>query len=143
MFFWMSLETLPRLILNKLRILMFQFLWTGHQESHQYHLCRWEVLSRTKKQEGWGFRKLPLFNLALIASTLWRVLTHPSIWKQVIIDKYLHNSSIIDWIRHHSHQHYPASKIWTSLRRALPVINHWTSWRPRSSLQVKVHEILF
>jgi hypothetical protein len=95
-------------------------------------------LSRPKKQGGWGFRKLPLFNLALIASTLWRVLNHPSIWKQVIFDKYLHNSQLSIGFRHHSHQCRPTSKIWTSLRRALPVINHWTSWRPGSSLQVKI-----
>jgi hypothetical protein len=125
--YWMSLETLPRLILNKLRILMFHFLWTGHQEAHQYHLCKWEILSRPKKQGGWGLHKLPLFNLALITTNLWRVLTHHSIWQQVIFDKYLHNSSIIDWIRHHSHKQVSASKFWTSLRRTLPIINHWAS----------------
>jgi hypothetical protein len=77
--YWMSLETLPHLILNKLRILMFHFLWTGHQDARQYQLCIWEVISRPKKQGGWGLLKLPLFNLALIATNLWRVLTHPNI----------------------------------------------------------------
>jgi hypothetical protein len=109
--YWMSMENMPRSILNKIRKSMFQFLWTGHQETQQYHLCRWEVLSIPKKLGGWGFLNLPLFNLALNASTLWRVLAQPSIWQQVIKEKYLYNSSTIEWIRHYSHQHTLASKI--------------------------------
>jgi hypothetical protein len=128
--YWMSMEALPRIILNRIRKLMFQFLWTGHSEAQQYHLCRWEILSRPKNLGGWGFCNLPLFNLALNASTLWRVLTQPSIWQKVIKEKYLHNATLINWIRQSSHQCTSASRIWTSLSRALPVINHWLSWYP-------------
>jgi hypothetical protein len=136
--YWMTMEAIPRLILNKIRKLMFKFLWTGHLETQKYHLCRWEVLSRPKKFGGWGFHNLPLFNLALNATTLWRVLNQPSIWQKVIKEKYLHNTSFIKWIRHYSHQNPTASKIWTSLRRALPVINNWLSWLPGSGSQVNL-----
>jgi hypothetical protein len=59
--FWMSMEALPRSVINRIRKVMFQFLWNGHSETQHYHLCRWEALSRPKKYGGWGFRNLYLF----------------------------------------------------------------------------------
>jgi hypothetical protein len=46
--YWMSLETIPRSILNKIRKLMFNFLWSGNKTTQQFHLCRWDTLSRPK-----------------------------------------------------------------------------------------------
>jgi hypothetical protein len=128
--YWMSMEALPHTVLNKIRKMMFHFLWNGHSDTQQYHLCRWEVLSRPKKNGGWGFRNLTHFNLALNAITLWRVLTQESIWHQVIRDKYLHNSTLINWIRRPSHNCNSTSRIWSSLIRSIPIINHWLSWCP-------------
>jgi hypothetical protein len=52
--FWMSMEVIPRTILNKIRKLMFDFLWSGNRDKHQFHLCRWDILSRPKNCGGWG-----------------------------------------------------------------------------------------
>jgi hypothetical protein len=128
--YWMSMESLPRTVINKIRKVMFHFLWNGRSDSQQYHLCRWEILSRPKRNGGWGFRNLFHFNLALNANTFWRVLTQESIWHQVVMDKYLHNSTLIIWIRKPSHTLTSVSRVWSSLIRTLPVINHWLSWRP-------------
>jgi hypothetical protein len=122
--YWMSMEALPQTTLNRIRKLMFHFLWIGHLEAQQYHVCRWEILSRPKNIGGWGFCNLSLFNIALNASKLWRVLTQPSIWQKVIKEKYLHNMMLMNWIRHSSHQCNSTLRIWKSLRRTLPVINH-------------------
>jgi hypothetical protein len=134
----MTMEAIPRLILNKFKKLMFKFLWPGNLETQKYHLYRWEVLSRPKKLEGWGFHNLSLFNMALNATTLWRVLNQPNILQKVIKENYLHNTSYYKWIRHYSHQNPTASKIWTSLRRVLPIINNWLSWLPGSGSQVNL-----
>jgi hypothetical protein len=91
----MSMEALPHSVINKIRKVMFHFLWNGHSDTQH----RWEVLSRPKKNGGWGFRNLFHFNMALNAITLWQVLTQESIWHQVIRDKYLHNSTLINWLR--------------------------------------------
>jgi hypothetical protein len=136
--YWMTMEALPHTVLNKLRTLMFQFLWKGQSDSHRFHLCSWEVLSRPKKNGGWGLRNLSHFNLALNAITLWRVLTQPSIWQQIIRDKYLKNVSLINWIRRPSHLSNSASKIWSCLTRALPSIIHWLSWCPGTGQQIIV-----
>jgi hypothetical protein len=122
--YWMSMEALPRSILTKLRKMMFHFLWKGHSNSQQYHLYRWEVLSRPKKHVGWGIRNLTQFNLALNIVTLWRALTQESIWHQVIRDKYLLNSTLINWFRMPCHKYNSDSRIWLSLTHMLPIINH-------------------
>jgi hypothetical protein len=136
--YWMSMEALPRIVLNRIRKLMFQFLWSGHSDAQHYHLCRWEVLSRPKNLGGWGFHNLTIFNQALNAITLWRVLTQPSIWQKVIRGKYLHNATLLNWIRQPSHHCTSTSRIWTSLTRALLVINHWLSWCPGAGYQIVV-----
>jgi hypothetical protein len=40
--YWMSMESIPHSVLNKIRKLMFQFLWNGHKDTQQFHLCRWD-----------------------------------------------------------------------------------------------------
>jgi hypothetical protein len=126
----MSLEALLHSVLNRIRKMMFHFLWNEQSDNHRYHLCSWEVISRPKKNGGWGFRNLTHFNLALNSITLLRVLTQASIWQQVLRDKYLHNATLVNWIRRPSHFSNSASRIWSSLIRALPFINHWLSWCP-------------
>jgi hypothetical protein len=56
--FWMSMESLPRTILNKIRKVMFHYLWNERSDSCHFHLCRWEILSRPKRNGGWGLRNL-------------------------------------------------------------------------------------
>jgi hypothetical protein len=52
--FWMSMESVPRSIINKIRKVIFHYLWNGCNDSCQFHLCRWEMLSRPKRNGGWG-----------------------------------------------------------------------------------------
>jgi hypothetical protein len=73
--YWMSLEAIPRTVLNQIQKLMFMFLWNGSIDSKKFHLCRWDRLSRPKTSWGWGFRNLAVFNTTLITNSLWRVLT--------------------------------------------------------------------
>jgi hypothetical protein len=56
--YWMSLVAIPFTVLNKLRKIVFKFLWKGNNESNHYHLCKWELLTTPKKFGGWGFRNI-------------------------------------------------------------------------------------
>jgi hypothetical protein len=103
--FWMSLEVIPKAILNKLCSLSYAFLWSGHKEKFHFHLCRWDLLARSKICGGWRLKNLPFFNSALIANTYRRALTHGSIWNKIILGKYLGNSLISTWLRKSSHKH--------------------------------------
>jgi hypothetical protein len=52
--YWMSLEAIPRVVLNQIQKLIFKFLWNGSKDSQKIHLCRWDLLSRPKKVGGGG-----------------------------------------------------------------------------------------
>jgi hypothetical protein len=83
--FWMSLEKIPSSILNLLRRLSFNFLWNGQKDTHRFHLCSWNIISKPIKAGGWGLKNLAIFNTALLANSFWRALTHNSLWHRVIL----------------------------------------------------------
>jgi hypothetical protein len=136
--FWMSMERIPCNILSKLCKLSFAFLWSGQNEKHHFHLCRWDILSRPKKVGGWGLKNLTFFNTALLANTLWRVLTHDSIWHRIILDKYLGDTPVFAWIRKSSHLQQRASSFWNGLTKTFFVILHWLRWRPGSGTLISI-----
>jgi hypothetical protein len=53
--YWMALAAIPLTVLEKLRKLTFNFLWSGCQEKCMQHLCNWETLATPKSKGGWGF----------------------------------------------------------------------------------------
>jgi hypothetical protein len=69
-----GLAHIPSTVLNRIRQLVFSFLWSGSKQKQSYHLCRWETLTRPKKYGGWGLRNILCFYRALATNTLWRVL---------------------------------------------------------------------
>jgi hypothetical protein len=96
--YWMALASIPTSVLEKLRKLTYNFLWSGSKEHHKLHLCNWETLAKPKIKGGWGFRNIFKFNNALAANSLWRVLTSKGIWSSVIKDKYFPYTSVSSWL---------------------------------------------
>jgi hypothetical protein len=92
-------------VLNRIRKMMYRFLWSGCGESERIHLCKWEDLSKPKVYGGWGFKHLNWFNKALAANTLWRCLMKDGLWHRVIMDKYFHSQSVASWLRRPSRAH--------------------------------------
>ena len=128
--YWMSMEAIPRFILNQIQKLMFKFLWNGRKDSQKIHLCRWELLSRPKKFGGWSFRNMVLFNTTLNANTLQRVLTQQGNWHKILRDKYKKNFTVIDWLGMEIQRVSATSRMWNSLVQTVHVILHWLSWSP-------------
>jgi hypothetical protein len=130
--YWMSLATIPCTILNKIRIIMFNFLWRGNMDSFHFHLCRWDTLAKPKSYGGWGFRNIFHFSKSLATNTLWRVLMGVGIWHEVIKDKYLPSTTIINWLRSPTFNMTTVSKIWGGLLKSIHLITQWLSWIPGS-----------
>jgi hypothetical protein len=128
--YWMSLAIVPISVLNILRKMMYNFLWKRTNDSHQMHLCNWEKIIVPKSYGGWGILNIYDFSKSLAANTLWRVLLGKGIWHRVIIDKYLHNSTVINWFRSWSFQQSGASRIWNGLIKVVHLITHGLSWNP-------------
>ena len=97
--YWMALAPIPISILDRLRKLIFAFLWGSSEDKNKYHLMDWQLLSKPKDSGGWGIKNLAWFNISLRLKSLWMVLHGSGIWHQVIIAKYLKNGSVVSWLR--------------------------------------------
>jgi hypothetical protein len=52
--YWMELASIPIFVLNKIRQLIFSFLWSGCSEKKHLHLSSWDSIARPKFLGGWG-----------------------------------------------------------------------------------------
>ena len=97
--YWMGLAPIPATILQKLRSIIFNFLWGSSENNSRYHLASWRDLSWPKEYGGWGIKNLLWFSLALRLKSLWRILHSKGLWFQVLHFKYMKSSSVADWLR--------------------------------------------
>lgn len=59
---------------------------------------KWEVISRPKVCGGWAFKNLHHFGLALASKRLWRIFNGTSLWRNIIMDKYLKYKYLANWL---------------------------------------------
>jgi hypothetical protein len=95
--YWLALSNIPAMILQRIRQLIFGFLWTGCKKKKSFHLCNWNIIARPKLFGGWGLRNLLCFSRAMAANTLWRDLMHDGLWHRVLKSKYLPFVSVERW----------------------------------------------
>lgn len=86
-------------------------------------------MATLKDHGGWGLKKFLLFNKSLIARTMWLFLTNDSIWKQILLAKYIYPLSLIDWIRRSDKSCRIASNHWKALLKAFHVIEPYLPWK--------------
>jgi hypothetical protein len=136
--YWMALAAIPIPVLNKLRKIIYNFLWSGNKDQRKLHLCNWETLATPKTLGGWGFKNIFHFNKALAANSLWRALTTNGIWSTVIKDKYFPYYLCCSWLRNGSHSQRAASQTWRNLVKAAPCIQNSICWKPGSGYSIVI-----
>ena len=97
--YWLALVPIRKSILEKLKKLIFSFLWGSSVEKRKYHLVDWLSLSWPTSLRGWGIKHLGWFSLSLCLKSLWMVLKGTGIWHQILSTKYLKKHSVVSWIR--------------------------------------------
>jgi hypothetical protein len=102
------------------------------------HLCSWERLSLPISFGGWGIHNIFDFSKSLAASTCWRVLMGEGIWHRVILDKYLYQNSVTNWLRNKSFRKNGMSRIWSGLTKVLFFILHGLSWIAKNGLSINL-----
>jgi hypothetical protein len=95
-------------------------------------MCNWEQISLPKSFGGWGIHNIFDFSNSLAVNTLWRVLMGEGIWHRVVIKKYLHWATVINWLRSQYFKQTGMSRIWSGLLKVIYLILHGLSWIPRT-----------
>ncbi|KAF7801724.1 reverse transcriptase [Senna tora] len=88
----LSVKPIPNVYANRIDALSTNFYW-GHQDNNsKMHLAPKQRLFSSKDNGGLGLRQTSLFNKALMAKQVWRIVNQPaSIYSQWARAKYFNN----------------------------------------------------
>ena len=86
-------------IIEKIRKLCFKFLWSGNQNSYGLPWTSWKILANPKSLGGWGLKVHVVFAKALAAKNVWNIIHGSGLWVKIVVPKYIHPMTILDWIR--------------------------------------------
>jgi hypothetical protein len=136
--YWLSVEKIPKGILNNIRKRMFSFLWTGKKLKEGLHLISWKKIAKPKKDGGWGIKNIFSFGKALATKNLWRCLMIPGLWHEVIIKKYIKKKIVIEWFREGKKNWNGASNIWRALTSSLAILTDWLVWKPGNGRDIRI-----
>ena len=54
--YWMALVPIPRSILDKIRRMIFSFLWGSSTKKKKFHLVDWHIIASSTSLGGWGIK---------------------------------------------------------------------------------------
>ncbi|KAJ9564711.1 hypothetical protein OSB04_000677 [Centaurea solstitialis] len=74
--YWMAIFLLPSGVVHELESLFRDFLWAQGESSKGRCKVAWSMVCRPKDCGGLGFRRLSIWNRALIAKNLWAVISN-------------------------------------------------------------------
>jgi hypothetical protein len=116
----------------------YKFLWTGRRAEEGIPLVKWDRIAKPKELGGWGLKNLYVFNQALVAKSLWRMLFNKGLWGKVMKEKYLENKEVEAWLRQERKYFKGASNIWKGLVKAYDILGHWVAWKIRRGMKLIV-----
>ncbi|KAJ9536715.1 hypothetical protein OSB04_un000100 [Centaurea solstitialis] len=98
--YWMAIFILPSGVVHELERLFRDFLWAQGESSRGRCKVAWSTVCKPKECGGLGFRRLAVWNRALIAKNLWAIISdRDCLW--------------VSWIRNYSLRH---AVFWTAKR---------------------------
>lgn len=92
----MSCFKLLSRLYKELESMMVRFWWGQHNNERKTHWVGWETLCESKYVRGMRFRNLEVFNLALLAKQVWRLVhNHQSLFYKIFQTKYFPRISFL------------------------------------------------
>ena len=93
--YWMSVFILPSGVVHDLEALFRSFLWAQGDRVRGKCRIAWDVVCKPLHSGGLGFRRLAVWNRALVAKHLWDILSlKPTLWVRWVILHYIPNGRI-------------------------------------------------
>ncbi|GJR82368.1 putative reverse transcriptase domain-containing protein [Tanacetum coccineum] len=79
--YWVTVLVIPIGIIQEIQQLMRGFLWCNGKLKHGKANVAWDVICLPKWEGGLGIRSLDIFNIALITTHIWNIVTNKeSLW---------------------------------------------------------------
>ena len=126
--YWMALAPIPQSILDKLRGLIFSFLWGSSANNKKFHLVDWRSLSLPTSLGGWGIKQLSWFSISLHLKIFWMDLNGTGIWSSLISVKYLKKLPVATWLRNKSFSVRGVSVIWKGFILTISWLGSGLTW---------------
>lgn len=123
--FAMGCFDLTKSICDQISKLVCRYWWNQQEGKHKIHWLSKDILQKTKKDGGLGFRDIHAFNLAMLAKQCWRIWDRPSsLCARILKAKYFPNTSILEAKPRHG-----MSYSWRSILRGLEILKLGMIWR--------------
>jgi hypothetical protein len=130
----MSVFQLPITLCKEINKMMQKFWWGHQQNSSKIHWMSWERMGFSKNQGGMEFRDLVLFNQALLAKQIWRLIEDPSsLVARIMKAKYHPQCSVME-----APLGRKPSFAWRSIVSAQPVIKNRLVWRVGNGRDINI-----
>ena len=129
---------IPIGITNQIKCICRQFLWRNQGKASTFAWIAWDRINFPKQWGGWGLKDLHLFSRALAAKMGWHIITGQSLWKEVMVAKYISPQSPLEWIRGCITLNSGASIIWRAITRAAHILQNGLSWQIGLGTEVRI-----
>jgi hypothetical protein len=121
----MGVYKLPLGLCDDLTRIIRDFWWGEEQGKRKTHWIAWDIMLKPKIQGGMGFKDMRMYNQALLARQLWRLIQKPeSLCAQILRAKYYPNGNIIDTVFTGN-----ASSTWRAIEYGLELVKKGVIWR--------------
>lgn len=129
---------LPKSFTTKLDHLQRDFWW-GLKENGKkpLYLKSWQTITQPKRQGGLRLKNMETQNNALIAKTIWRMLTHPDSLTAKVMGNIYQNSIQALQNRHIKGN---GSWIWNSFVEVFPLRKNHICWEVSNGKNIKIWE---
>lgn len=130
----MTCFRIPGSICEDIERLCCDFWWGTKDGGKKIHWCSWDDLSRPKIEGGLGFKKITLFNKALLAKQLWRIISDPtSFVGRLFKARYFKHLDALDAAVGSS-----SSYVWRSLCWSKDLLEAGLRWNIKNGASVRV-----
>ena len=89
----MSMYLLPKTTTARLDKQRRTFLWQGGSQKRKYHLVRWDIINKSKKQGGLGIKNIQKMNISLLC-WWWKLEAEKGMWQDIIKRKYMQDTNV-------------------------------------------------
>jgi hypothetical protein len=109
-------------------------LWGNKNERKKVHWLAWDKLTKLKLRGGTGFKDLELFNQALLARQVWRLLQYLNSLSAVLLEaKYYPHGDLLDTSFARN-----SSPVWKGIEHGLDLLKKGVIWRVNSGHSINI-----